>query len=290
MREQIRAFLREDLGPAWQDLSTESLGPAGGKPAVGDVLVKVPGVIFGLDLLPVVVGTLEEGFPPEFRMAHPTAIEVLAGDGEAVTAGTVVARLRGPVATLLTAERTLLNLLQRLSGVASLTRRFVEAVAGTNCRILDTRKTTPGLRALEKRAVRAGGGVNHRFGLYDMVMLKDNHLTAMGGQITAAVAEARRRVGPTVRIEVETSSLEQVQEALNAGADLIMLDNMHPEQMKKCVALVHGRVPLEASGGITLETARKAAEAGVDFISVGALTHSAPALDISMKIRLLPAG
>ncbi|NLI77989.1 MAG: carboxylating nicotinate-nucleotide diphosphorylase [Candidatus Riflebacteria bacterium] len=286
MRETIRASLREDLGPAWQDLSTEALGAARERPAVGEVRVKAPGVLCGLDLVPEVVGVVEAAYPGSFRAAHPTTWERLARDGDAVAPGTVVARLQGPVCTLLTAERTLLNLLQRLSGVATLTRRFVEAVAGTRARILDTRKTTPGLRALEKAAVRTGGGVNHRFGLYDMIMLKDNHLTAMGGDIAAAVAEARRRSGPAVRIEVETSSLAQVQAAVGAGADLVMLDNLPPETMKQCVDWVAGRVPLEASGGITLETVRRVAETGVDYISVGALTHSAPALDISMKIRL----
>jgi len=287
MRELVKSFLREDLGPAWLDLSTASLGKARVKPAIGEVLVKTDGVISGLDLLPLVVETLEESYSCAFRVSHLTSIELLSRDGDTVPIGTVVARLRGPVMTLLMGERTILNLLQRLSGIASLTRKFSDIVSGTNCRILDTRKTTPGLRALEKQAVRAGGGVNHRFGLYDMVMLKDNHLTAMGGDIGCAVAEARERVGPTVRIEVETTSLEQVKEALNAGSDIIMLDNMHPENMKKCVDWVAGRVPLEASGGITLETVRHAAEAGVDFISVGAITHSAPALDISMKIRLV---
>ncbi len=287
MRETIRASLREDLGPAWQDLSTEALGAARERPAVGEVRVKAPGVLCGLDLVPEVVSVVEAAYPGSFRAAHPTTWERLARDGDAIAPGTVVARLQGPVCTLLTAERTLLNLLQRLSGVATLTRRFVEAVAGTRARILDTRKTTPGLRALEKAAVRTGGGVNHRFGLYDMIMLKDNHLTAMGGDIAAAVAEARRRSGPAVRIEVETSSLSQVQAAVGAGADLVMLDNLPPDMMKQCVDWVAGRVPLEASGGITLETVRRVAETGVDYISVGALTHSAPALDISMKIRLV---
>ncbi|RCK79641.1 MAG: Quinolinate phosphoribosyltransferase [decarboxylating] [Candidatus Ozemobacter sibiricus] len=286
MRETIRRALREDLGPAWRDLSTEALGPARERPAIGEVLVKADGVLCGIGVIGPVIELVEAASVSTFRQAFPTTIEPLAVDGDRVGAGTVVARLRGPVCTLLTAERTLLNLMQRLSGIATLTRRFVDAVAGTRARILDTRKTTPGLRSLEKTAVRTGGGVNHRFGLYDMVMLKDNHLTAMGGDIALAVAEARRRSGPAVRIEVETATLEQVRAAVAAGADLIMLDNMPPALMRQCVAEVAGRVPLEASGGITLETVRAVAETGVDYISVGALTHSAPALDISMKIRL----
>jgi nicotinate-nucleotide pyrophosphorylase (carboxylating) len=190
------------------------------------------------------------------------------------------------VATLLVAERTLLNLLQRLSGVATMTRRFVRTIGNAKARLLDTRKTTPGLRDLEKYAVRTGGGVNHRFGLYDMVMLKDNHITAMGGDIRSAVEQARKRHGPSLKIEVETATLDQVKEAVTAAADLIMLDNMPPAKLRECVAFVAGRIPLEASGGITLETIAEVAATGVDYISVGAVTHSAPALDLSMKIAL----
>lgn len=287
MNTRVDAFLAEDLGPQAGDISVESIGPAAARQAVGRVMVKGTGVIFGLGLIETVVRAVETRRRSSGKPGEPAAVKLLARDGEPVSPGVVVAEVTGPVGTLLTAERTLLNLVQRLSGVATLTRAFVEAIKGTRCRLLDTRKTTPGLRDLEKAAVRAGGGVNHRFGLFDMVMLKDNHLTAMGGDIRAAVAAARTRVGPAVKIEVEVAAFEQLEMALDAGADIIMLDNMSPDLMKRCVDRVAGRVPLEASGGITLDTIAAAAATGVDYVSVGAVTHSARALDISMKITLL---
>ncbi len=308
----IDEILAEDLGPTGRDLSVLALGDAAQAKATATVKLKQAGVVCGLGLIEPVIVAVEERrralagwaqsttpYPPEHtggslfrsprsehesRSVPATRIELVATDGQWLDAGAVIARLTGPVGTLLTAERTLLNLVQRLSGIATLTRRFVDAVADTKAKILDTRKTTPGLRALEKLAVRVGGGVNHRTGLYDMIMLKDNHLTAMGDDIAAAVAQARAGAGPAVRIEVEAATLDQVERALAAGADMIMLDNMSIEEMKACVTLVAGRVPLEASGGITLESVGPIAGTGVDFISVGALTHSAPSLDISMKI------
>jgi len=198
----------------------------------------------------------------------------------------VVATVAGPARGLLTGERVALNLLQRMSGVATTAARYVEAVAGTGARILDTRKTTPGLRALEKAAVVAGGGVSHRFGLYDMVLIKENHIAAAGG-IGPAVRAARERA-PGLPLEVECRTAEEVREALEAGAPRLLLDNMTPGQIAAIVAEVSGRAELEASGGINLDTVRSVAETGVDFISVGALTHSAPALDLSLILEPLP--
>ncbi|HEX8244980.1 MAG TPA: carboxylating nicotinate-nucleotide diphosphorylase, partial [Longimicrobium sp.] len=212
----------------------------------------------------------------------------VAGDGTAVAPGGLAMRISGPAASILTAERTALNFLQQLSGVATITRRYVDAIAGTGARVIDTRKTTPGMRLLEKAAVVAGGGANHRVGLHDMVMIKDNHIAAAGG-ITAAVLAVRARNDRGLRVEVETTDLDEVREALTAGAERVMFDNMTPELMRQAVALVHdvgdGRPETEASGGITLETIRGYAETGVDFISVGALTHSAPALDLSLRLE-----
>ncbi|HOY68732.1 MAG TPA: carboxylating nicotinate-nucleotide diphosphorylase [Candidatus Ozemobacteraceae bacterium] len=286
MNTRIDAFLAEDLGPHDCDISVASIGPAAARQAIGRVMAKGTGVIFGLELIESVVRAVETRRRSSGTPGEIAAVKLLVRDGEPVKPGDVVAEVTGPVGTLLTSERTLLNLVQRLSGVATLTRAFVDAMRGTRCRLLDTRKTTPGLRDLEKAAVRAGGGVNHRFGLFDMVMLKDNHITAMGGDIRAAVAAARGRVGPAVKIEVEVATFEQLEMALDAGADIIMLDNMSPDRMKRCVDRVAGRVPLEASGGITLDTIAAAAATGVDYVSVGAVTHSARALDISMKITL----
>lgn len=208
----------------------------------------------------------------------------LVGDGDAVRRGDTVARVAGRARTVLAAERTSLNVIMRLSGVATLTRRYVDALAGTACRVLDTRKTTPGWRALEKHAVRSGGGTNHRMGLYDAAMLKDTHLAA-AGSLAAAVARVRARWGDRVPLVVECSDLAQVDEALACGAPHLLLDNMTPELLRDAVAAARGRAVLEASGGITLATVRTVAEAGVDYVSVGALTHSAGVLDLSLKVR-----
>ena len=194
----------------------------------------------------------------------------------------MLASVSGPTRTLLSGERTALNFLRHLSGIATLTREYVEALSGTGCTLLDTRKTTPGLRVLEKAAVRAGGGSNHRCGLFDGVMIKDNHISA-AGSIRSAVKAARRRAPPTVRIEVECANLAQVKKALAAGADIIMLDNMPPARIEKALDVIDGRAMTEASGNLTLENIRRVAETGVDFVSVGALTHSAPAADIAME-------
>ncbi|MBM2838522.1 MAG: nicotinate-nucleotide pyrophosphorylase, partial [Deltaproteobacteria bacterium] len=185
--------------------------------------------------------------------------------------------------SLLTAERVALNLLQRLSGIATLTRQYVKKTEGTTARIVDTRKTTPGLRALEKYAVRIGGGKNHRFGLFDGILIKDNHIAAVGS-LTEAVKRAREKAPHTMKIELETENLDQVREAISAGAEIIMLDNMGIETMKKAVRLINGKALIEASGGINLNNVRQVAETGVDLISVGAITHSARSMDISMEI------
>ena len=212
------------------------------------------------------------------------SFEALAADGDRIDdVPTEVARVRGPARALLTGERTALNLLGRLSGIATLTRRFVDAVEGTGAEILDTRKTTPGLRELEKHAVASGGARNHRFGLDDGILIKDNHLELAGG--VRASVELLRATGTELPIEVEAETLEDVREALDAGADIVLLDNMTQAQLREAVELTDGRAKLEASGGVNLDTVRAIAGTGVDFVSVGALTHSAPALDVSMEVR-----
>jgi len=225
-----------------------------------------------------------------FKALDP-AVQIIAGavrDGQHAPAQTRLLSLVGQAQGILTAERVALNFVQRLSGVATLTARFVEAIAGTGARILDTRKTTPGLRRAEKYAVACGGGDNHRIGLFDMVLIKDNHLAALRestNPIAAAVAQARTKY-PKLKIEVEADRIEQVEQALGAGADIILLDNMSTGQLRTAVKLVAGRAKTEASGGVNLSTVRKIAETGVDFISVGALTHSAPAVDIALDFEL----
>ncbi|MBV9108790.1 MAG: carboxylating nicotinate-nucleotide diphosphorylase [Gemmatimonadetes bacterium] len=271
----IEAALAEDVGGG--DFSTLWTVPADRR-AIARITAKASGVIAGSEVAAEV-----------FRRVDPSlSIDTIAADGTAVEPGDEVMRISGPAASILTAERTALNFLQQLSGVATMTRRYVDRIAGTGARVIDTRKTTPGMRRLEKAAVLAGGGANHRVGLYDMVMIKDNHIAASGG-IAAAVAAVRARNGRGLRVEVETTNLDEVRQALAAGADRIMFDNMTPETMHQAVALVaahgDGRPETEASGGITLETIRSYAETGVDFISVGALTHSAPALDLSLRLE-----
>ncbi len=267
--------LAEDLGAG--DVTSEATVPAGAQGRAG-IFAKAPGVISGLDAASAVFARVD----PEVRFAPRVA------DGQRVHPGDPVAALDGPAAGILAGERVALNLLQRLSGVASLTARYVEAVVGTGVRIVDTRKTTPGLRALEKAAVRHGGGHNHRFGLGDGVLIKDNHLAAVGGadRVGRAVRLARERAPHTLRIEVEVTTLDEARQALEAGADVILLDNMDTGTIRRAVELIDGRALLEASGGITLETVRAVAETGVDLISVGALTHSAPALDLSLEFDL----
>jgi nicotinate-nucleotide pyrophosphorylase (carboxylating) len=276
-RHLIDAALAEDVGPG--DFTTLWTVPAERR-AVAQVVAKAPGVVAGSEVAAEV-----------FRRVDPSlTVDIAAPDGTAVEPGDLVMAASGSARSLLTAERTALNFLQRLSGLATLTRRYARAVEGTGARVIDTRKTTPGMRLLEKAAVVAGGGRNHRVGLHDMVMIKDNHVAAAGG-IAAAVEAVRRANDRGLRVEVETTTLAEVREALAAGVDRIMFDNMTVETMREAVALVGahgaGRPETEASGGITLETIRGYAETGVDFVSVGALTHSAPALDLSL--RLVPA-
>ncbi len=261
--------LQEDLGHG--DVTTEAVVPAG-KSGRAFVFAREPFVLSG-----------SKPFRKVFDLVDP-AVEItgLFSDGEKIGANTPVFELSGAMQALLTGERLALNLLQRLSGVATLTRLMVEAMSGTPCRLLDTRKTTPLWRALEKEAVRHGGGANHRFGLYDGVLIKDNHIAAVGG-VREAVQRARQRVSHTLRIEVEVENLQELEIAISAGADVILLDNFSLEDLKTAVAVTAGRCLLEASGGVTLERIRAIAETGVDFISCGALTHSARAIDVSME-------
>lgn len=266
---QLRGFLAEDIGAG--DITTEAVFRAGeGGSAI--LRARQPLVAAGMSL---VAGRVFRLLNPAVEIADPVA------DGTQVEAGAVLLRIRGPVRDLLRGERVALNLVQRLCGIATLTRRYVEQVAGLKVRITDTRKTTPGLRMLEKYAARAGGGHNHRFNLSDGVLLKDNHLAACGS-IGAAVAKVRAEVPHTLRIEVEAETLAQVRECLACGVEIIMLDNMGLAEMREAVGIISGRALVEASGGVTLETVRQIAETGVDLISVGRLTHSAPACDIGM--------
>lgn len=270
LSEIIARSLYEDIGDG--DITSQATIPAGLR-YQGVFLVKATGVIAGLEVVRQTFTQVDERI----------RFTALAPDGGAVQPGDVVAEAEGPGRSLLTTERVALNFLQRMSGIATLTRRYVDAVAGTRARILDTRKTVPGLRLLDKWAVTLGGGVNHRIGLYDMALIKDNHIVAAGG-ITAAV-EGVRTVDERGRpIEVEVTSLEQLREALALGVDQIMLDNMSLAEMAEAVAFVDGAVPLEASGNVSLETVRAIAETGVDYISVGKLTHSVPALDVSFDL------
>jgi nicotinate-nucleotide pyrophosphorylase (carboxylating) len=264
----VHAALAEDIGAG--DVTTEATVAAD---AVGtaDLVVKEPGVVCGLR----VAGATFRALDPDVRF------EALVIDGDAVEAPAVVARVAGSGRAILTGERVALNFLGRLSGIATLTRRYVDAVEGTGVAVLDTRKTAPGLRALERHAVACGGGRNHRFGLDDAILVKDNHLRA-AGSIAAAVELVRD--ASDLPVEVECETLPQVAEAVQAGVDAILLDNMSLEQLHTAVALVDGRARLEASGGVTLDTIRAIAETGVDEISVGALTHSAPSLDVSLEL------
>jgi nicotinate-nucleotide pyrophosphorylase (carboxylating) len=268
MDAAIDAALREDMPEG--DITSESIIPANAR-SEAYFLAKEDGVLAGLPVAARVFERIDPSiiFIERFR------------DGSTFTRSDKLARVKGPTIALLKGERTALNFLQRLCGVATVTRRFVEAIAGTKTRILDTRKTLPGLRLLDKYAVRTGGGTNHRASLSDMVLIKDNHLRHVGS-VAEAVRRARAHIRSGVRVEVEAANLLQVREALAAGADMIMLDNMPLETMRQAVVLAGGRVPLEASGNMTLDRVRAVAETGVDFISVGALTHSARAVDISL--------
>jgi nicotinate-nucleotide pyrophosphorylase (carboxylating) len=268
--EIVSRALAEDIGPG--DITTFSTVDADAQ-SRAEIVAKADGVIAGLPVAALTVRALD----PRSRF------EDVLSDGLRVSDGMAVARLSGRTAALLTAERTALNFLQRLSGIATLTADFVEAIRGTDARIVDTRKTAPGLRLLDKYAVRMGGGDNHRLGLYDGVLIKDNHLRAVGG-VGEAVARARANAHHLLKIEVEVQTLEEVGEALAAEADVILLDNMALDEIEQSVQLVAGRCLLEVSGGVDLPSVRALAETGVDLISVGALTHSAPALDLSLEI------
>src|SRR5215469_18384735 len=266
-------FLKEDLGRG--DVTTQAV-VRGGSRARGQFLAKQDLVLCGLEFAEAVFSVLDNAI----------ALESHAYDGQFIAEGTRFARIDGPAAVLLAGERTALNLLQHMSGIATLTRAFVDKIRGTSARIVDTRKTTPGLRLIEKYAVSIGGGSNHRFGLDDGVLIKDNH-AALAGGIKRAVELARSSAPHLLKLEVEASTLDQVRESLEARADVIMLDNMQPPDLAAAVRLIRERAPdtiIEASGNITLDNVREVAETGVNLISVGAITHSAAAMDISMKV------
>jgi nicotinate-nucleotide pyrophosphorylase (carboxylating) len=266
--EVVGRALSEDLGPNG-DITSDSVVPQDSM-SRGVLLARGEGVLAGLEVAQYV-----------FDAIDPTVVfDPLVEDGDRVPPDAHIAVVVGISRSVLSAERTALNLLGRMSGVATATARFVEAVAGTGARIADTRKTMPGLRALDKYAVRVGGGMNHRFGLYDAVLIKDNHLAV--SDITGAVAAARSAVNPGVMIEVEVTTLEQLSELLETDADRVLLDNMEPDMLKQAVGMVDGRMTTEASGGVTLENVRQIAETGVDIISVGWITHSAPELGIAL--------
>ena len=269
--EAVRHALDEDLGLAG-DITTAAVIPASAR-AAGVLATRRPGVIAGLDLVEAAFRALDPGV----RMT------TMIADGHEARANRVVARFDGNARALLSAERVALNFCGRLSGIATLTRSYVDRIAGTKARIVDTRKTTPGLRAFEKYAVLAGGGGNHRAGLFDAILIKDNHVVVAGG-IANAIQMARANAGHMVKVEVEVDTLEQLDEALSVGCDAILLDNMSPDMMRDAVKRVAGRAITEASGGVTLDTVRAIAEAGVDLISVGALTHSAPVLDLGLDL------
>jgi len=265
----IKSALSEDIGSG--DVTTNALIPQDSF-ASGVMIAKEPLVVAGIDLAIASFKELDDSV--DF------SVEVLDGqDGDFFQP---LLRIHGPARALLTAERTALNFLQRLSGIATLTAKYVKQVEGTGAKILDTRKTIPGWRILEKYAVVCGGGMNHRIGLYDQAMVKDNHLVAVGGNIIEAVLRIRENY-PDIKVEVEADTVQQAQSAAEAGADIILLDNMSYDELRQSVELINGRSSTEASGGITMETVREVAETGVDYISIGALTHSAPSVDIGFN-------
>ena len=267
----IELALEEDVGPG--DRTAEACVPAQAR-GTALVVAKEPLVVSGVSAAARV-----------FRALDPACeLEALLGEGEAAGAGAGVLRVRGSLRALLSAERTALNLLQRLCGIATFTQKYAQALRGTRTRLLDTRKTTPGMRVLEKAAVRAGGGSNHRGALFDGILVKDNHAAAAGG-IGEAVRRAKAAASPFLRVEAEVSTPEQIEEALAAGADLLLLDNLGDRELAAAVRQVAGRAPTEASGGITLDRLQRIAACGVDYVSVGALTHSAPAVDLSLLLE-----
>jgi nicotinate-nucleotide pyrophosphorylase (carboxylating) len=266
----LLSALREDIGSG--DITSRAAIPAGVK-ARARFTTKQALVVAGIPVAQEIIQLVDPAL--EFK--------TLEAEGASVAAATPIAEIRGSARSILTVERTSLNLLQRMCGIATLTRRYVERVEGTKARIVDTRKTAPGLRILDKYAVTCGGGMNHRMGLFDGVLIKNNHL-AFHASVDAAIRSARAHLGHLVKIEVEIRNLEELRIALEAGADVILLDNFNPQQTHDAVKVVAGRVPIESSGGITFDTVRDFAEAGVDYISIGALTHSVPAVDIHLRV------
>ena len=278
LRRLVERALEEDLGRG--DVTTDLIVPADFR-ARGVLRSRGEGVIAGLGVAEMVFAAVD---------GH-VRFSALVGDGDVVAPGDELAEVSGPARTILRGERVALNFLQRMSGIATLTSRYVGAVRGTRARIVDTRKTTPGLRALEKYAVRAGGGFNHRRDLSDAMMIKDNHLAvigALGMSLTEVIKRARESLAHTIKIEIEVDRLDQIPEALTAGADIILLDNMSTEDLRTAVAMIDGRALTEASGGVMLGTIAEIAATGIDIISVGALTHSAPALDIGLDFEAGP--
>ena len=268
VREAVQRALAEDIGRG--DITTDALID-GGVPASGRLMAREAGIVAGLDLAEAA-----------FRGVDPTIIfERVVADGQRVVAGDMIARIAGTARALLSAERVALNFMTHMSGIASLTGRYVDAVAGSGARIVDTRKTLPGLRVFEKYAVRMGGGANHRFALDDAAMIKDNHIIAAGG-IGPAIRQVRAAIGHMVKICCEVDHIDQIEEALAAGVDVLLLDNMGPRTLAEAVRLIAGRATAEASGKVSLDTVAAIAASGVDVISVGKLTHSAPALDIAL--------
>ena len=270
LHDTLLAALREDVGSG--DLTSRATIPSSAR-ATARYTTKQALVVSGVPVAQELV-----------RLVDPAVeFKTLAADGASVSSGAALAEMRGSARSILVAERVSLNLLQRMCGIATLTRQYVERIAGTRARIVDTRKTVPGLRILDKYAVSCGGGMNHRVGLFDGVLIKNNHLS-FHPSVAKAVEEARRRLGHLVKIEVEVRNQTELQSAITAGADVVLLDNWTPAETRKAVEFVAGRVPLETSGGVSLETVRDFAEAGVDYISVGALTHSVPAVDIHLRV------
>jgi nicotinate-nucleotide pyrophosphorylase (carboxylating) len=275
IEEIIDRALAEDLGKG--DVTTEAL-ISGDQQGTGFIVAKSEGILAGIGVAKQVFHRVD----PELK------VEILLEDGARIKPGSKVARVSGSIASILKAERIALNFLQHLSGIASETNRYVERVEGLPVRIMDTRKTTPGLRSLEKHAVKAGGGENHRMNLGDGILIKDNHLAALRSQglnIKEIIAKARQNAPQRMPVEVEVGTVSEALEAMEAGVNIVMLDNMSLEDMRKAVKSIHGRALIEASGGITLGNVRAVAETGVDFISIGALTHSATALDISLELE-----
>lgn len=280
MSEQIDDIIRRALAEdaPWGDVTSEAFLPASAR-AAARLVPREPGILSGIDVFARVFELVEAG----------TSVETQSSDGTAFEPGDVLATVEGSARSVLRAERIALNLTQRMSGIATLTARYVQAVAGTSARVVDTRKTTPGLRVLERQAVRDGGGHNHRFSLSDAVLAKDNHLavlTASGVDLGTAIRQARERIGHTTHLEVEVDRIDQIESVVSAGVDTIMLDNFTLDQLREGVALVAGRALVEASGGVNLDTVAEIARTGVDIISVGALTHSVRSLDLGLDVTV----